>query len=567
MHTTPPTGPIRRHWWVVCAALLTGIAGGAGFLYAGNPVYASAVSVLVQPVGEAEINLRTEAQLARSTETATVAATLLGETGPAEGLIEAISVEPVPDTSVLIIVYEAATPQRARDGAGAVAEAYLATRAGAAEQALTERTDALRRTINDYEGRLAGVNAQIASLTPGSPQLATLTTQAATLTTQISTLSTTLDELATARVNPGRIIRQPTLPAHPVRPVPWIYLAGGAGIGVVAGVAAAVARDRLTARIGDGTDIPRRVGLPLLAQLPGDGTDASILPPREPGGRAVNRLRNEVVATLSADDRIILVTGADPGSASTLVAANLGAALARADNEVVLVGANVPELGTNTVPLSQIFDVGDIPGLTDVLTRRANLSAALQPAPRIPRLRVVTPGATASAAGLLQSETARAALHSLRRRARYVVVDAPSAAAGADAQSLAGVADVAIVVAETGRARYADLADAGRQLALMRTRLLGVVLLPQILPQPTGDGEPEAPKPGQMGADGVGDPAADSWLATSAATWADQPTVALPSVDRPNDGRAPRTADIPGKRRSPPPESTAPETPGQQSSA
>ena len=60
---------------------------------------------------------------------------------------------------------------------------------------------------------------------------------------------------------------------------------------------------------------------------------------------------------------------------------------------------------------------------------------ATQRAARTPRLSVITPGGTASAGGLLQSEGARSVLRQLATRTRYVIVDAPSTAAGADAQS------------------------------------------------------------------------------------------------------------------------------------
>ena len=182
-----------------------------------------------------------------------------------------------------------------------------------------------------------------------------------------------------------------------------------------------------------------------------------------------------------------------------MVAASLAGAFARADTEVVLVGANAPEPGTP--PLSQLFDVADIPGLSDVLSGRVALPAALQRAARLPRLRVITPGGTASAAGLLQSEGARSAVQALRRQARYIVVEAPSTAAGADAQSLARVADAAILVVEAGRSRHAQVADAAEQLRLVGTRLLGAVLLSPPMPVPD---ERERPRP-------LGGP--DEWFA------------------------------------------------------
>jgi hypothetical protein len=201
-----------------------------------------------------------------------------------------------------------------------------------------------------------------------------------------------------------------------------------------------------------------------------------------------------------------------------VVAASLAGAFARADTEVVLVGANAPEPGTP--PLSQLFDVADIPGLSDVLSGRVALPAALQRAARLPRLRVITPGGTASAAGLLQSEGARSAVQALRRQARYIVVEAPSTAAGADAQSLARVADAAILVVEAGRSRPAQVADAAEQLRLVGTRLLGAVLLSPPMPVPD---ERERPRP-------LGGP--DEWFAQTPPI-VDAPTERLRQIHQP----------------------------------
>ena len=65
-----------------------------------------------------------------------------------------------------------------------------------------------------------------------------------------------------------------------------------------------------------------------------------------------------------------------------------------------------------------------------------------------------------------------------------MVVEAPSTASGADAQSLARVADAAILVVETGRTRHAQVVDAAQQFRLVGTRLLGAVLLSPPLPEP-----------------------------------------------------------------------------------
>lgn len=490
---------IRRHWWLLCVGLILGLGTGGLVLAASRPVYASAASVIVLPFGDTEVNLQTEAQLARSTQTATDAATLLAQSLPTAAPddidpVRAADVEVLPNTSVLVIHYEGRTPQVARLGARSYAEAYLANRATAARTTLDDRWAALTGRISDLDAQVAALTSRIARLPSNSPEAAGLRVDLSGLTSRITGMTTKANELAATTVNTGRIIKEPDLPTQPVRPTSWLYLACAGGSGVLVGLCTAVARQRLSRRVSDGADVTRRDGIPLLAELATHrvGTRPTILSSKEPGGRAFNRLRNEVVASLGAQDQVILVTGASPGGASTVVAANLAAALARADNQVILVGANVPEFGTEAVTLSQVFDVADIPGLTDVLTGRSGLSQALQRAAREPRLHIVTPGGTASAAGLLQSEGVRNALQVLRRQARYVVVEAPSAASGADAQSLAGAADAAILVVEAGRARHVQVTDAAIQMRLVGTRLLGAIVLPRVMPQPE---EPEPFRP------------------------------------------------------------------------
>lgn len=543
------TNPLRRQWWVVLVGVLVGLAGGGALIALGPTSYSSSASILVEPVpstgqpGElAPINLDTEAELARSSLTARTAAASLGQ-GP-DVLADAVTVDVVPNSSVLVLHFDADTPAAARAGAQTFAEAYLANRAQLASKSLTDQSAALTKKLTELTTQLASLDARIADLSDDSPQLETLRASRATLTGQITTLTARVTDLATTTVNAGRIIREADLPASPNRrPMTLAMIIGAAGLAL--GAAAALLRERLHRRVRGGADVSR-LGLPLLAEFNGDVAGSPTLAPRvfapqHPSGRAFHRLRNEVVATLPGPDQVILVTGASPGRASTVVAANLAAALSRADNEVILVGANVPELGTDGLLLSHVFDIADVPGLTDVLTRRSTIPAALQSAPRVPRLRVIPPGGTASAAGLLQSEAVRTTICALRDQAGYVVLEAPSAASGADAQSLANLADAAILVVEANRTPEAQIADAARQLQVVGTRLLGVVVLPPLSATSEEEDEPVPP-----GLALNNDPlrATDTWInpATMNAPTAIQPVVPVGEVR--SDPAKPRSGKV-----------------------
>jgi Mrp family chromosome partitioning ATPase len=476
--------PMRSMFWLhVGVGVVVGVGVGAAVLLRTDPVYAASASVLVEPVG-AEVNMQTEAQLVRSTQTVTDAnARLTGDaTHPTDvgGLTE---VEPIPGTSVLVIRFEAGTADAARAGAMAYAEAYLASRGEAARAAINDQVAALLLRLDDVRNQLGEVNALITRMPTNAPELATLRSTQTALTAQTTTLSTRMNDLQTTTVNPGRIVGEARLPSAPVRPNRPLYLGIAAVLGGLVAAGVELIRNRWSRRVQQGVDLGRHNGIPLLADLDLEAM-ATGTAPQHPSGRAFNRLRNEVVAALAPSDHTIVVTGAAPGPASMLVAANLAAAFARADSDVVLVGASVPDL-ESPVPattLAGIFDIADIPGLTDVLTGRTSLSRALQRAARSPRLRVVTPGGTASATGLLQSEGARGVLGALATKTRYVIVEAPSTASGADAQSLASMADVALLVVEAGRAQHTQVADAATQLQRVGTRLLGAVVVPRLSP-------------------------------------------------------------------------------------
>ena len=436
----------RVEFWVrVGAGAAAGAAVGVLAVVLTPAVYAASASVLVAGT---EVNMSTEAQLMRSTRTSADAyARMTGDPtqpGTAGRLVE---VEPVPGASILRITFEAGSADLARAGATAFAEAYLAGRADATRAGIDTEIAAVRRQLDDVRDELGEVNSQLAQLPSRSPEIDSLHATQSSLSAQVASLTVRLGELQTTTVDPGRIVAQAGLPSAPVRPDRPTYLGVAIGLGVAAGTLVDLLRTRWSRRVRHGKDL-RRHRLPLLAELEPTAL-ATGGGHQDPNGRAFGRLRNELIAALDASEHVLLVTGAAPGTASTLVAASMAAAFARTDNDVVVVGANVPDLvpwvrtgsepEQRPVTLATIFDLAPIPGLTDVLAGRTTLARAVQRAARAPRLQVVLPGGIATAGGLLQAEAARSVLRQLAIRSRYVIVDAPSTASGADAQSLASV--------------------------------------------------------------------------------------------------------------------------------
>jgi len=494
-------GMVRRHWWIVVLLTVLGVVGAYEFTARQPRVYESDTSVLVEPTGagqdtnvsggrtKGEINLDTEAQLVRSTAVAADAAKLLRTAAAPDSLAAKVSVEVPANTSVLVITFKAPDARSAQAGSHAFAEAYLRNREETASTDLAEQIASVDSKLKQLNAALAPINAKLATLRQDSSERPNLESQRNTITSQVNTLSARLNQLVTTTVSAGKIIRDADLPSRPSKPVLPLNLGSGAAVGLLLGAGAALMRERLDRRIRRPADMTRRCDVPVLAQLPPKVRPRldDVFPPFGAGGRVFNRLRNEVLAGDPAGPdpqrkgRVIVVAGASRGSASTVVAANLAAAFARTGGHTVLVCAHLPDSVAELAPVTRLLGVRAVPGLSDVLAGKVQLGRAVQRASRQPRLSVITTGGTASAAGLLQSQMLRDALGSLRRQAEYVVIEAPATSTSADAQSVASLADSALVAVELKRTRYADVSDAAEQLRRVGTPLLGAVVLPRLV--------------------------------------------------------------------------------------
>ncbi|MEV4705801.1 Wzz/FepE/Etk N-terminal domain-containing protein [Actinoplanes sp. NPDC049316] len=498
-------GVFRRHWWVVLATTAAGVGIGAAVTQALPRVYESSTSVLVQAVDQdtnvsggrtkGAINLDTEAQLVPSGAVAAKAAALLRSPVSPIELAHDVSVEVPANTTVLVISFEADNPKDAQAGSHAFAEAYLRNREEAARSVLDQKIKTLNLKVKQLTTNLTSINSRLAKAPSGSSDRSNLESLRSNSQNQLNNLTGKLNELTTATVDAGSIISDAREPEEPTSPNALLNIAAGAMLGLLAGLALAFMRERFDRRLRTAADVRDRGRIPVLAALDERTTPHfdDVLQPYGPGGRVFNRLRNEILASLSPGDQIIVVTGASRGSSTTLVAANLAAALARTGSDVVLVGAHLPDSVVDAAPLARMLGVSAMPGLSDLLAGRIGLERAMQRTPRIPSLRVITTGGAATAAGLMQSQRLRDTLDALRRQTGYVVIEAPSTSSSADAQSLASLADAAILAVELRRAKRPALLDAAEQLSRVGTPLLGAVVLPHLTGMPRSAAQDNLP--------------------------------------------------------------------------
>ncbi len=502
---------LRRRWWIVLALALVGVVAAAAYTGLAPPTYTASAMVQVDPLPNnansvggrtsGNVNMDNEAQVVQSMAVASRAAKLLHTTS-VQDLLTRISVAVPPNTTFLQIRCSARTAADAAACADAFGRAYLRYRhaglvSGVSSQVavLTARISILRTQITQLKTQLAKLPTKSAQRTVVRTKLATFNADLTGLLQASGTLVPYLASLNTQQaVAVGQIVTPATPPSSPASPRALLVLPSGLLAGLLAGLLVAFAVDWRDQRIHDRRDVERSLSLPVLLDVAAQKgkPQAALFSLQTRTGQAFAELSRYVAASLGEGSHVLLVAGTSPGTGCSVLAANLAAALAWTRGVVVLVCAD-PE-GTVT---PQLLGIDDRRGLAQVLGGTATVGQVAQRPAGVARLRVITPGlGTSTAPFQLEYEKSRELLAGLQGKAGYVIIEAPAVGANATAFALAEFADAAVMAIETWRTARPDAADCINRLGLLRTPVLGAVLLPgngkQAVQPPPGQSAPHA---------------------------------------------------------------------------
>ncbi len=448
---------LRRHAWIVAVAV--GLALMAALLVnvllptqyrATSKVVVGQSGGVFQPGlgGDVQPFTQTMTQLLESDIVATTVIRNLDLETTSDELLTDINVSSAPDSSVLNVTYDS------RDADQAVA-------------VLAEIGAVFTQLVDDNLGR--GVESE-------NP--------------------------ITARVfDPAHLEPEPVAP----RPVRNFALAGGLGLAL--GIVLAFVFEAFDDRVRGRRDVERWLGLPVVGMLPrgARGHAPAPLPGQQPTSRAEDlealqllRARLEV-AKDGISGPLIVVSSALPEEGKSTVTASLGAALALAGHDVIVVEADLrrPKL-QRYLGLTPVA----APGLADVLEQRCALEDALtdvpiwrmgqEPARRVRRapvqsgnggassegrLRVLLGGAGArSPSDALISDAVGSLIAELRESAEYVLIDTPPLLMVGDAFLMARLADSVMLVVREGRSRRGQVEAAKATLDSLGVTRIGVVV-------------------------------------------------------------------------------------------
>jgi succinoglycan biosynthesis transport protein ExoP len=266
------------------------------------------------------------------------------------------------------------------------------------------------------------------------------------------------------------------LQTRPLSPQTRLDVGLGVLIGLVLGVIGAVTLEALDDRIREEEDVALITEAPVLGRLVRDsgvrrhGREL-LAAPDSPTGEAFRRLRASLHTTIDNEPRTFAIASAVPGEGKTFVAANLGVAVARTGQRVVLVNADV-----HSRSLAQMLGATPTRGLTDVLAGDGSLDVALHTDFNVPLELLDSGPPPADPGAIFESGRFAELLNTLGGRGDAVIVDAAAVLEEPDAAVVAAAVSWVILVVGVGTTRKSDLTSTVQALRMAGARLLGVVL-------------------------------------------------------------------------------------------
>lgn len=384
------------------------------------------------------------------------------------GTVPSISATPAPDTDVIRVRAVSTRPRSAAVTVNAYAEAYIEFRQ---QKAIDELFSAAQK----IQQKLTELQRQTEAAPPGQKE--ELSKVQGIFREELERLRVSAD-LTTA----GAQLVAPAEPAtEPFSPQPMRNIASALAVGLVLGVAGAFLRDHLDDTVKDKDDLAEAAGLPVLGLIPVASAwkakdppqTVSLIKPSSLPAEAYRTLRTSVqFQALDKPLKTIQITSPSAEEGKTTTLANLGVALARAGQRVVLLCCDL-----RRPRIHEFFGLSNIPGFTSVLIGDASLQEALQRVPDVDRLFVLGSGPIPpNPSELLSSRRVKNLLSSLHNEGYMVLADSPPVLPVTDALVLSRLVDATLVITAAHSTRKKEIARAVELLRQVDAPLVGTVL-------------------------------------------------------------------------------------------
>ncbi len=481
---------LRRRKWIVLFALTCVPVAAVVVAMQQAAVYQASAEVLVsrQTLATQLFDLsdpaaldagriaNTQARLARSPEIARRTLDALGlEDRDASELLGASTVTPAEETDILVFLVRDGDPDVAARLVSEYASQFAEYRRDLDVGALANAREQVEERIEDLEAEGAQGSVVYRSLVDTRQQLEAM------------------EALQSGRAT---VVRSASSAAQ-IQPQPRRAGMLGLALGLVLAVTLAFLREALDSRVRTSGEVIERLQLPLLARVPRqsrkDVRRRPVVMLAAPNGRHAEpfrMLRTKLeFSKLDGAGTRIMITSAEANEGKSTTAANLAVALAKAGRRVVLV-----DLDLRSPDLHKLFELGERPGVTDVVLGIVNLDEALAPVPVSSfgteissngqdgsvaggRLAVLSAGMhSANPADIISLGALAGMLEELSRRADVVLLDAAPLLVASETLALTARVNALILVARARVARVQTLDEVRDILDASPAVKLGFVL-------------------------------------------------------------------------------------------
>ncbi|QDW53346.1 polysaccharide biosynthesis tyrosine autokinase [Burkholderia sp. KBS0801] len=289
-----------------------------------------------------------------------------------------------------------------------------------------------------------------------------------------------------------RIVDTAKVAEEPIGPHRGVAVIALLMLGLLAGAAIVIVRQRVVGTIGDAEEIEWTTGLPVFATVPHSAVAAqpesrpksgrrgmrAPMPPidaQDAHDTALEGLRNfRAALQLSMPDApnpVVLISGPTTGVGKSFVAANIASLVGAAKRRVLLIDADLRKGSQH-----ERFRHSRAPGLSDIVAGTHGLAETIR--------RGVAPGLDFIAMGsivpdpgeLLLQPALGALIEQVAARYDMVVIDGPPLLPVADALVLGRLAGTVFLVARSGVTTLTELEESARRLEHAHIDVCGVVL-------------------------------------------------------------------------------------------
>lgn len=463
---------LRRRWRVVLVVFILGIAAAVAYLQlvqrqatATTTVNISVISTAPFDATRSDADLldsATEQQIASSSAVATVASESLDDVTARE-LRSGLEVTLMTDATVMRISYTAGSPEQARAGADAIADAYLTYRTDRAEERKQGNIDNLTERLDELRGDLRTANRRLDRASPGTSQYTQAESDRQLISIEVDGIVTQISQIQQIDTESGTVLTAAADNPVTYEPRRGLILATGGLGGLAFGLVAAFVVNTLDRRVRDQNDVEGAGGGQILSRL----TSRSATIPATGGDLDALRVARERLLAAAGTRRVVALIDGTRGPAASDVPVNFAAVLTETSSRVEAI---LPECPSEYV--SELERVLELKSLRDD-ERGETLGAR-----RLTGLDVYLPHPDDAAIDDDTTGVVRSVVGAQRNPDQFTVIALPPSASAANRLAAARIADAVVMVIEEQATRIDDIAQVVAEAREVGSRVVGVIVVP-----------------------------------------------------------------------------------------